>query len=153
MTAISYGTHYDRDRDLDITDIAKIVRKRIRQSSELAGIKCSVRISRYSMGQSLSVRIKEAPFLVVNPARIKADAENRMLEAHELPRHSSHVCDARRAIESIIADYNFGCSEPQTDYYHVNFHSNVDVDMSLERTHREWVKDLQSRGMTVKERK
>lgn len=53
----------DYDRSLGIKEIAKIVRKQLKQ--QFPACKFSVKIERYSMGQSLHIDLMEGPFKAI----------------------------------------------------------------------------------------
>lgn len=129
-TSISYGSKYDRD--LDVADIAKRVRADIKaavKAGELPnGLKTSVRISRYSMGRSLDVAVKACPGVeVMNPARAEHDIENNDRVHSDFPIYTEDFAALLEQLRSIVRAYNFNGSDIQADYFHVNFHSTVDL--------------------------
>jgi hypothetical protein len=102
------GVSFWETKDLDITDIAKRVRKDIvayKKSGALHGdTKSSVRISKYSMGQSITVK------------------------ATEVPKENDWELRTVRSLKSIIDSYNYDFSDPMVDYYRVRFHKIIDVN-------------------------
>jgi hypothetical protein len=134
---VTIGTKYNRD--LDIKDVAKLVRKDIAAAIKAGklpeGLKATVRIDRYSMGQSLDVTVNACPGIVLSTARVAFVAAN----PHDhcpLPRMSAHGARVLATLEAIVQAYNFDRSEPMSDYYHVNFHSTVDFADELEAAQR-----------------
>jgi hypothetical protein len=122
-TSISYGSKYQKD--LGVVAIAKLVRIDIRAAIKAGnlpkGLKCSVRIDRYSMGQSLDVTVKACPGACP-------------LDATGFPRRD----DATLALlRTIVAAYNFDGSDLMSDYYHVNFSSSVSYCHELRAAWRE----------------
>lgn len=142
MYEISYGSKYEKG--LNITEIAKRVRDDIKAAEKAGalpkGIKTSVRISRYSMGQSLNVTIKAMPGVqVMNRTRLEHDRDfpHRYPEGPGLELHTAEARAVVDALEALVGAYNFNGSEIQVDYFHVNFYGRVDIDWHLERAERE----------------
>lgn len=121
------GTKYEATRDFDIAQIAELVRADIKAATKAgelpAGLKLSVRISRYSMGQSLRVEITAAPFEVRVSREQEDDNRAEGFKFPWLTREAAAVLDTLNAIRSA---YNFDNSDPMTDYYHVRFGGSVD---------------------------
>jgi hypothetical protein len=108
-----------------------------------AGVRYSVRISRYSMGQSLDVTVKAAPFAVINPLRAKLDRDEPHFAYHTLstgdPRYYRHTAEARElvaAVKTLVNAYNRQDIDSMTDYYNVTFSEHVRFDFDLEETDR-----------------
>lgn len=124
------GSKYEMTRELDIAQIAKLVRADIAAaiaSGELpAGLKCSVRISRYSMGRSLSVIVTEAPF-----AERCTEWECSVGRSNGLcmPWLTRVAYNVTATLEAIVAAYNYDRSEPETDYYCERFHGSVGFNL------------------------
>lgn len=93
------GTRYDKN--LDIKDIAKMVRRDLK-AEELTA---SVRISRYAGGQSIHIDLKDTG----------------------LDRRSEWARALVANVETIANAYNFDGSDHMTDYYNVNFYTHVSV--------------------------
>jgi hypothetical protein len=144
MNEISYGSKYEQG--LDISEIAKRLRKEIKaavKAKELPKCKYSVRISRYSMGQSLSVTITETPFPIHN--RRYLELEHRISycdgecgemreEIERIDRWTQKAIDLIKTMEEMANQWNYDGSDSQTDYFNVNYYSGVDYD-----AHDEWV--------------
>lgn len=136
------GTKYDSGRD--IKDIAKLVRADIKAAAKKGqipkGIKTSVRISRFSGGQSLDVYIKHlGGERVINPAWVKhMDGGGHVCDAP--PRYTAIATHARKVIEALVAAYNFDDSESMVDYFHVNFYGNVTFDYEFDKADVELIR-------------
>lgn len=121
--ASPYGSKYDQG--LNVVEIAQRIRSDIKAaiaSGQIPAIKTSVRISRYSMGRSIDVRITDAPFVVVNPEWTAARANG--LSVWELDGIEQLTAEAERVLSvvaAIRAAYNYDRSDSMTDYYDVNF--------------------------------
>jgi hypothetical protein len=115
--ARNVGTKYEPGRDLKET--AKLVRKELKATFGPAW-KFGVRLSRYSMGQSLDVSIKEAPCRLV-----------------DLEGYTQAGLLAVDTVQKILDDYNRQDIDSQTDYYNVAFWGNVQVDFQLRKRQRE----------------
>lgn len=100
------GSKYAEVENLDITEIAKLIRKDIK--NELPAIKASVKIERYSMGQSIDVVAwTDVPIYVVG---------------RDLNSNGQRLYDK---LKEIVDAYNFNDSDSMTDYFHVNFYGGV----------------------------
>lgn len=145
MSDTFYFSKYEQG--LDITEIAKRLRKEIREAvkaGELPKCKYSVRISRYSMGQSLNVRITETPFPIHNRRYLELDhailyggSQDKAplrWELEETDRWTQEANDLIPKVEAMANQWNYDGSDSQTDYYHVNYSMSVDYD-----AHDEWV--------------
>ena len=132
----------------DLKDIARQVRAEIKQAKKAkeieAGVKVSVRISRYSMGQSLTVTVTAAPFKVVNPEH----AEYRIANPHDWfaagnGRSCPHLRTTRAqktldVLDGIVGQYYVNNSDHQVDYYRVNFSfTGADFSHDLENVRGE----------------
>jgi hypothetical protein len=98
------GTKYEATKDLDIAEVAKLVRKDLKEA--YPRYKFSVRIDRFSMGQSLDVVVSNSG----------------------LSRHSDAANGLERKVKEIVDAYNFDDSDSMTDYFHVAFYSGVRVE-------------------------
>jgi len=136
MYEVTYGAKYEDG--LDVKEIAKRVRKEIQaavKAGELPkGLKASVRISRYSGGQSLYVKVTAVPrdFVVYNPERVRLDHEEPH-RFHDVPYLTPEARAVEKKIEALYGAYNYDGSEPQTDYFNVNFYGHVSWDYDLEK--------------------
>ena len=139
MTARTYGAKYEDG--LNVTEIAKRVRADISdavKAGTLPKIATSVRISRYSMGQSVSVTVTATPagFQIHNAARLAATLKNP--NGHvEHPWMSDEGRALMNALEAIVDAYNYDGSDSMTDYYDVNFHASVTFGGELSEIHRD----------------
>jgi hypothetical protein len=108
-----YGTHYAATADLDIAEIAKLIRRDIKNLG-LAPLKFSVRIDRFSMGQSIDVTIsgQDWPTTAYDPH-------------FGFNRHTPQAAALMGMVEQIIGRYNYDGSDAMTDYYDVRFYSHV----------------------------
>lgn len=116
------GTLYQDTADLDVAAIAKLVRRDIKVAVDGGGLpaaRYSVRISRFSGGQSLDVTISGQPFDAFETVVDYQGWERRhyTAEAQALVEH----------VKRIVSAYNYDGSDPMTDYYDVRFYSNVSV--------------------------
>jgi hypothetical protein len=134
--AMSYNNARDKfDASLDIKEIAKRLRKEIKAMQKMglyAGMKVSVRIERYSGGQSLSVTIKSWDGELLNPAWIAADPDYR----YEVDKWTPRVCKALEVLKRLANQWNYNNSDSQVDYFDVNYYTHVSVDWELARDAR-----------------
>lgn len=103
------GAKYEMTSDLDIKEIAKLVRDEIK--AKFPGVKTSVRIERYSMGQALNVDILSGlePLHQTEPPK----------------RPSVYGALLRGKIHELIDEYNYDDSDMMSDYHDVRFYSHV----------------------------
>lgn len=134
------GSRYNETANMDITEIAKILRSDIRaaiKSGEFPkGLKFSARIDRFSGGKSLHVYLSSLGDggTILNPARVKLDRDE--------PHHTYSPWDAKpytatasrvmAAIKSMMNSFNYDDSDTMTDYFHVRFYGDVTIDWRAE---------------------
>jgi Large polyvalent protein associated domain 29 len=109
MTAMSYhtiGSKYVATRDLDIAEVAGLIRKELKKAWPAA--KFSVRIERYSQGQALHVEaVSQVPLYIVG-TQLRPSA-----------------VEWREQIRQVVNAYNFDDSDGMSDHYHVRFATNI----------------------------
>jgi hypothetical protein len=141
------GAKYQRGRDL--RDIAADVRRDIAAAIKVdalpRGLKVAVRISRYSMGQSMTVTVKEAPFAIANELRVAWDMANPYASHANAPADVMWLRSetARAVLEDLTAianAYNYDRSDSCTDYYDSCFHLSVEYDWEIAQADREAVR-------------
>jgi hypothetical protein len=119
--AHTIGSRYEETKDLDIAELAKIVRKDIAAAKETGDLpknaKYSVRIERYSMSQAINVSVT-----INRSARKQYDPLNPRSYGRN-PEASAIVTTIRGFLDSL----NYDNSDPMTDYYCERFHTNVTV--------------------------
>jgi hypothetical protein len=133
-TAQTRGSKYAATQGLDITAVAAMLRAEL--TTELVGFKVSVRVSRYSMGQSVTVEITAVPagFVILN-----SDAMTAVLreEGHRRPRLTGQACDLLAKVEGMVEDYNRSETEFAADYSHSRFYAHVDFGTDALRA--DWI--------------
>lgn len=102
------GSRYRETKDLDIVEVAKLIRKDLaakkeQRESPLFGLKTSVRIQRYSMGQSIHLDAWADPGAGMNHMAIK------------------------QSLFAVAECYNYDRSDSQSDYFDVKFHVSTRV--------------------------
>jgi hypothetical protein len=122
------------------------------KAGELPKCKYSVRIERYSGGQSLNVSIKEYQGPIHDRRHMELDHELRKgaktigkdryrdlyaERAAITTRFTQEVVDLIKALEGMVDQWNYDGSETQVDYFNVNYYSHVSVDS--DQVHAEWV--------------
>jgi len=135
------GDDYNKpeNKKLDAKEIAKKLRKRFRdaiKSGDLPkGVNFSIKISRYSGGQSINLRIKKIP----NSMKLLNDEyvlwqDTKVDQPPIVPeRFTKETENLIEFFKSHIQSFNFDKSGPMTDYYNVNFYSDVSVEYGLVR--------------------
>lgn len=122
IIAHTVGSKYAAGRD--VADIAKLVRKDLAaarkdpDSAIPADAKIRVRISRYSMGQSIDVAI-----VLPRPSRVQVDRDYPGQWGY-----TSEAAAAQYAADAILQAYNYDNSESLTDYFECEFAGHATVD-------------------------
>lgn len=129
------GSAYRRTQNLDIKEIAKLIREEL--AIEFPGCKFSVKIDRYSMGQSIDVSIQDVDFDPLHADLKKALASGKSYDDYVRDREyfnngssSKPVYNAAydkfaAKVKSIVQQYNMDDSDSQSDYFHTRFHSSI----------------------------
>lgn len=128
---LTIGSNYEATKSLDIASVAKLVRKDVakaKRSGLIPAVKLSVKISRYSMGQSLRTVVKAAPFQVHTD---EFQAWHALADWRSTPptRYTAEAQRVVAVIQGIVDSYNRRDVDSMTDYYNVKFHGFVDVRM------------------------
>lgn len=135
------GSKYQRN--LDIKEIAKIIRTDLRKNFK--GFKFSVKIKRYTGGQSLNVSIKDVPenFILFSDYYTECLKQNEDFNwALSYDKYSDEAIMLKRYIEHRVSQYNYDDSDTQTDYFNVNFYSHIDFGWEFERATEKKIKGL-----------
>jgi hypothetical protein len=132
-------------KNLDTAQIAKLVRADIKTAQKSgalpASLKTSVRISRYSGGSAIDIRVESAPFQIHASEFVAFDVQTRGLEFFQGQRFTKLAREVLAALEAIAGAYHRDDSDSQQDVYDVNFHlhvayasdvSNADLEMQRE---------------------
>jgi len=124
----------------DIKEIAKIIRKQLKQ--EFPKCKFSVRIERYSMGQSMTIALMAAPFETfasnTDVNGYERERDYAQLNEYQLRRDpEGYICngtyltpnawDVMKRVDEIQGKYNWDRSEHLTDYYNVNYYFHAQI--------------------------
>ena len=139
------GNKYEDTKKLNLKEIAKLVRNDIKVAKKQGKlpkeVKVSVRTEYYAGGQSLNLTIKNFPGGFMNPKFVKEMAENPHRYYGEYsPRYRQEVSDAIKLLYRTVGAYNFNNSDTMTDYFHVRFYSNVEVDYSATQREEEEIR-------------
>jgi hypothetical protein len=103
------GNKYTETQNLDIKEIAKLVRADLKQFKDC---KFSVSIERYSMGQSLNVYIMQTPF----------DVYEYIEEERKYTLRANNLVTE---VKNILNQYNYDNSDSMTDYFDTRFYSDI----------------------------
>lgn len=142
-----YGGRYANTSDLDLTDIAKLIRAEVKLARKIAkmtatpgamkiadpigdaptAIKVSVRTQYYSGGGSINVRLSNIPAewgWVEEPDDSHYDRRPRKVATPALKAFA-------RAIKDVMNAYNYDGSDLMTDYFDKRFYGHVTDDEGL----------------------
>jgi hypothetical protein len=127
----------------DVRDIAKMVRKDIAAEIKAgrlpAGLKASVTIDRFSMGQSIDIHVTALPvwFRVWDRAFVAFEIATNGRRCYDGQRYSREARAVIRRLEGLLAAYNRDDSDSQTDHFDVHFYGNVAFGYGLTGQDRE----------------
>ena len=134
----SYGAKYNKE--LNTTQIAKAFRedvKAAKKSGELPkNLKLSVTTDYYSMGSSISVKVKEWGGDIYTTAFLLAE-KNDPHRYFEGERWTGQAKALLKQLKGMLDAYNHDGSDMMTDYYDVKFSGSVDFDWELEKADKE----------------
>lgn len=131
------GNKYEETKDLDVADIAKLVRKDIADAKKSGalpkGLKTSVKISRYAGGQSLRVIIKDLDDMDIFTQGAKDHIKETgcIFQYRPIDTYNEKFVQMKKTLEAIHESYNFDKSDSMTDYFHVNYYGQVELDYEL----------------------
>lgn len=114
------------DRNLDVTEIAKLMRQAIK--AELPGVKCSVRIQRYSGGRSINITLLEAPFNcepVIPMQQWYEDHDRQGIQRPWRENFDPAMVEAMAKLKDIHGRWNRDNSDSMSDYFDVNYYGSV----------------------------
>jgi hypothetical protein len=134
------GSKFEQSRN--IKDIAKDVRRDIKAAVKAGALrdgKFSVTIDRFSMGQSLDVRVKAVPgMVVVNPERVRRGPGHPGTEY----LHTPEAMEMLSTLTGIVNQYHRDGSDIQSDYFDVNFYHSEKFDWEMEAAQQAWIEGL-----------
>ena len=137
------GAKHDATRSLDIAQIAALVRKDIADTQKRGDLpkamKASVRIQRYSGGQSLDVRVTALPadFPMFSPTFLehaRAGGNRNDFTGYWADVQSDEVKDLISKLQAIRGAYNRDNSDSMTDYFDYRFGGNAEIDWRFRDT-------------------
>lgn len=102
----------------------------------LPAMKFSITSERYSMGQSVTVRVTAAPFGVLNPERVRFDEATRYMRSSDLSRYTPRAMQILARLEAIAAEYVRSETESASDYCNTNCHMDIGFAGALENAER-----------------
>lgn len=149
------GVKYAATEKLDVKDIAKLVRQDIASAVRAGALpdwKYSVRIERYSGGQSIRAYIVDTKgYPIMNPVKaylrqvvpnfdalMDRDAEDKGMALgfsieQIRPAYSSMVSLALKKLQGFLDTYNRDCSDSMVDYFQVKFYGFAVVDWDAKK--------------------
>lgn len=129
------GSKYQETKDLDVKEIAKLVRKDIKEAIKkgfLPKMKTSVTIDRYSMGQSICVRVTEYSDQVLTDEYQAHRGDWTYMRDNQVEKYMPQLKATVEALKNILQAYNQDSSDSMVDYYSVKFSGSVSVSSKLE---------------------
>lgn len=119
------GELYEKTKDLSTTEIAKLIRKEIRQ--KFPDIKVSVRTEYFSGGSSIDVKIMDWN---KNPIHPNYD-HLKLVDNITNPYYTEEATKLLEEIQAIGDKYRFSDCDGMIDYYNVNFWFSVEFDYTF----------------------
>ncbi len=126
------GKNYDKTANLSINEISKMIKKEL--SIEYTDWKFSVKLDKFSGGQSITVDIKDMPY---NPYSEKVDYafkndEHPNLSYNDEYYNETYLKDESK-INHILNQYNFDDSNSQIDYFHSRYYSHLRISEDIKK--------------------
>ena len=114
------------DDNLTTTEIAKLLRTKIRKTEAFKGFKISVTSEYFSMGSAINVRVTQIPdgFIIKNPDYDEMDNRSR--------RRTDNANALIEILESMGNSYRRDDSDGQIDYFDTNFYLHVGYDYTID---------------------
>lgn len=140
MREISYGKKYDKA--LNTTQIAAKFREDVKQaiaSGDLPkGVKLSVKTSYFSGGSSIHVKIVAVPCQTIDvEAWLERDDYDAMRRRGSMGLYTEESRNIRAKLNAMLQAYNYDGSDIMTDYFHVRFYGDVEIDDKATARERE----------------
>jgi hypothetical protein len=123
LTAHTVGNKYKEVKNLTVVEIAKLVRKDLKQFNDC---KFSVTSDR----NTITVYLKDSP---LNRLEIYDQSQELGWGGKVIAIEKNF----RNKVKEILDQYNFNNSEIMTDYFHVNFYSHFYLDSDLENKYKD----------------
>jgi hypothetical protein len=123
LTAHTVGNKYKEVKNLTVVEIAKLVRKDLKQFNDC---KFSVTSDR----NTISIYLKDSP---LNRLEIYDQSQELGWGGKVI----SIEKDLRKKVKEILDQYNYNNSDIMTDYFHVNFYSYFYLDSNLENKYKD----------------
>jgi hypothetical protein len=128
------GNKYEETRNLDIKEIAKMIRKDIKEAIKAGdlpkGLKTSVKIERFSGGQSINIRVKKYEGKMYSEKYVQHHIQNPH-QGFFGDRYEIGLKNTLKTLEDILQSYNRDNSDSMSDYFDVRFYGHADVDHDL----------------------
>jgi hypothetical protein len=117
------GNKYQEVKSLSVVEIAKLVRKDLKQFNDC---KFSVTSDR----NTISIYLKDSPLnrLEIYDQSQKLGWGGKVISIEK---------DLRKKVKEILDQYNYNNSEMMTDYFDVNFYSYFYLDSDLENKYKD----------------
>jgi hypothetical protein len=124
------------------TEIAKAFRSDVKAAKKAGklpkSLKLSVRTEYFSMGSSIDVRVKSAPFALVSADNVLfCAARPNETPDRDLHRYTPEAQDLLETLSGMLNAYNEKDIDSQTDYFNVRFWDHTEIDHDTERNERD----------------
>jgi hypothetical protein len=123
LTAHTVGNKYKEVKNLTVVEIAKLVRKDLKQFND-----CKFSVT--SDYNTITVYLKDSP---LNRLEIYDQSQELGWGGKVIAIEKNF----RSKVKEILDQYNFNNSEIMTDYFHVNFYSHFYLDSDLENKYKD----------------
>ncbi len=149
----TYGKKHDRN--LGVKEIAKMMRQEIKNSINAGtipkGTKVSVRIERYSMGQSIDINLTEFPIQFLNIWRVKFLQDHPHICLSDIPEshparemYTPIASKTLAELKRIHSLWNHDGSDSMTDYFDVNYYGDATFGWELDSKQHKALKEKTS---------
>lgn len=121
----TYGAKYEETKDLNRTEIAKLIRADLKEA--FPGFKWAVRKS--ARGSSIYVAVTEAPADLVVEHEVSDHYGKNM-------RYTPAALEVIEKAKAIVDAYNYDGSDIQSDYFNVRFYCHPEFSYELRESRR-----------------
>lgn len=126
----SYSAKHDETQGMSNKELAKLIRKEIKQALKEGTIPAGVKVSVRSSLSAIDCEIKEAPFdLFRYPTEDEVRWDNRNPEWRNVM--TEEAIRVRKAIEALRNAYNYNGSDAMRDYFDVRYYGGTQYHYKL----------------------
>ena len=125
------GSKYQKTENLDVVEIAKLVKKEAQ--TKFPTLTISVSTQKFAGGCSIEVRINNVDFEIYSP-EFKEYNKGSRDHFFEGEWYNEKAKEVLQQLKSIVNQYRYNDSNGMIDYFDTNFYSGVDYAYKLQQS-------------------